>query len=239
MIISYKHRYLFVELPRTGTTAISRELCENYEGEAILKKHATYEDFLRSSEGKKCREYYRFSCIRHPMDKAVSLYFKYKTDHRSYYSSGRRKGKDNWIVRMQQNSQFKFIISANADFSDYFMRYFWVPYDDWSILSHDKFNRIIRFEDLDDGLCKVLRDLDIEQVRSLPRKNVTASRADDFFQYYTKRTRQRAKWVFGPYMDKWRYSFPPNWDMEGVGPINNMVYRAVNAFRSLYWRCYR
>jgi len=239
MIISHKHRYLFVELPRTGTTAISRELCEKYDGEAILKKHATYEDFLRSPEGENGRDYYTFSCIRHPMDKAVSLYYKYKTDHRSYYSSGRRKGKDNWIVRIQQSSQFKFISSANADFSDYFMRYFWIPYDDWSILSHDIFNRIIRFEALDEGLSKVLGDLNLEQVRPLPRKNITGSRAEDFYQYYPKKTRQRAKWIFGPYMKKWGYSFPPDWDMGDVGLINKLVYKTANAFRSLYWKYYR
>ena len=49
MVISHRHRYLFVELPRTGSTAIHRELIELYDGTAILQKHATYEDFLRGA----------------------------------------------------------------------------------------------------------------------------------------------------------------------------------------------
>lgn len=239
MIISHKHKYLFVELPRTGTTAISRELCENYDGESILKKHATYEDFLRDPEGKNRAHYYVFSCIRNPLDKAVSLYFKYSTDHRSYYSSGRRKGKDNWIVRMQQKSQFKFVSDANNDFGDYFKRYFWVPYDDWSILSHQKFNRIIRFEALDRGLSQVLEELGIAQVRPLPRKNITGSRSEDFYQYYPEDTWRRAKWVYGPYMKKWGYEFPPQWNVGDPGTINMLVYHATNLFRGLYWRYYR
>ena len=36
MIISHEHKYVFVEFPRTGTTAISKELCLNYFGKRIL-----------------------------------------------------------------------------------------------------------------------------------------------------------------------------------------------------------
>ena len=44
MVLSHKQEYLFVELPRTGSTTISKELCTHYAGEKILSKHATYED---------------------------------------------------------------------------------------------------------------------------------------------------------------------------------------------------
>ncbi len=55
MIISHKHKYLFVELPRTGSTAIYEELCQHYDGTQILFRHATYDDFLKvaSEEEKK------------------------------------------------------------------------------------------------------------------------------------------------------------------------------------------
>lgn len=47
MVISHKYEYLFVELPRTGTTAIHNELLEKYDGQGILSKHANYRDFLK------------------------------------------------------------------------------------------------------------------------------------------------------------------------------------------------
>ena len=83
MIISHIHRYLFVELPRTGSSAVSKELILNYDAENILRKHATYRDFLKQAS-KQEKEYFVFSSIRNPMDKILSLYFKYKTDHRRY-----------------------------------------------------------------------------------------------------------------------------------------------------------
>lgn len=42
VIISHEHKYVFAELPHTGSTAVSRELRENYAGEKILGKHSTY-----------------------------------------------------------------------------------------------------------------------------------------------------------------------------------------------------
>ena len=40
MVISHKHRYVFVEIPHTGSHAISKELCEFYDGQIIHRKHA-------------------------------------------------------------------------------------------------------------------------------------------------------------------------------------------------------
>ena len=85
MIISHTHRYLFVELPRTGSTAISRELVQNYEGAHILWKHATYQDFLKVAKPEE-KEYFVFSGIRNPLDDAVSRYFKIMTDHRERFT---------------------------------------------------------------------------------------------------------------------------------------------------------
>ena len=49
MIISHKHKYVFIELPMTGSTAINNELRENYDGIYVLKKHSSYRDFLKDA----------------------------------------------------------------------------------------------------------------------------------------------------------------------------------------------
>ena len=49
MIISHKYKYLFIETPHTGSTAISNELQENYDGQRILHKHAYYFEFARQA----------------------------------------------------------------------------------------------------------------------------------------------------------------------------------------------
>ena len=49
MIISHKYKYLFIGLPLAASTAISKELCEQYEGVPILSKHSIYQDFLKTA----------------------------------------------------------------------------------------------------------------------------------------------------------------------------------------------
>ena len=90
MIISRKHNYVFVEMPRTGCTAVGKELLSQYGGERILRKHSTYPDFLRIATDDEKR-YFVFSGVRNPLDDAVSHYFKLKTDHHSRFSDPTRR----------------------------------------------------------------------------------------------------------------------------------------------------
>ncbi|NJN96772.1 MAG: hypothetical protein HC875_23010 [Anaerolineales bacterium] len=79
MIISHTHRYVFVQLPHAGSTAIGTELVENYEGVTILHKHAHYLEFLRIASADE-KKYFVFSSIRNPLDEAVSIYTHFKTN---------------------------------------------------------------------------------------------------------------------------------------------------------------
>ena len=82
MIISHKHKYLFIEVPRTGTTTISDILCRHYDGERILRKHSSYWNFLVKMKPE-WKEYIVFSSIRNPMDSVVSLYFKLRNSQKN------------------------------------------------------------------------------------------------------------------------------------------------------------
>ena len=71
MMISHQHRYVYIEVPRTGSSAVRRELREMYDAEPILRKHATYRDFLRQASADE-KTYFAFSGIRNPLDVAVT-----------------------------------------------------------------------------------------------------------------------------------------------------------------------
>jgi hypothetical protein len=232
MVISHKHRYLFVELPRTGSTAISNELCTNYDGGKILSKHATYEDWRRIASPNE-RGYFSFSCIRNPLDDAVSLYFKYKSDHRHRFSQDKlRRG----AFRTISMKRYNYVKTTDADFPSYFMRVYRIPYSNWSSLSHKKLDYVIRFEDLQTGFSRVLNLLGLEQIRPLPINNVTQGKKKHFVSYYSPEIIPRAKWVFGPFVREWSYEFPAHWGNEPVPLPSLVLYRVCNVFRSIYWR---
>jgi hypothetical protein len=236
VIISHTHKYLFIELPRTGSTAVANELCESYDGRRILKKHATYRQFLKKATEEE-KGYFVFSGIRNPLDKIVSLFFKYKTNQRGYDSPELYKNSNVFIAWLTK-SQFSYVQRNDADFADFFTRFYHLPYDDWSSLDHTHLDFIIHFERLEEDFAEALKRIGIESVRPLPVHNKTAQRDRDFWTYYTPGIRDRAVWVFGPYLKRWGYSFPAEWNKE-VSLASEIAYRGTNAVRHVYWRYLR
>ncbi len=237
MIISHKHKYLFVELPHTGSTAIRRELRQQYDGIPILFKHATYYDFQRIASQKE-KEYFVFSGIRNPLDEAVSLYFKYKTDHEARFSESRKIEK-NRLVRSLALKKFNFIKDHNADFPTYFMKHYWRPYNSWSSLSHKDFDFVIRFENLSQDFAQALQLIGLEPKRPLPVVNRTGARKENYLSYYSPEIQSRASRVFGPYMQQWGYEFPPQWNHQPVPWWNQLEFSLWSQAGLLYWKYIR
>lgn len=236
MWISHKHKYVFVQLPRTGSTAIGQELRDFYDGTKILHKHARYEDFLKIANPEE-KKYFVFSCIRNPMDDVVSIYTKYKTDPREWYTDPEKIQRFNPLERYTNKKLYEFIQNNNADFSDFFLKFYRIPYNNWSELSHHKFDFIIRFENIQNDFAKALELIGIEQIRPLPLKNKTPGREKKFLTYYnTPVVIKRAKHVFGPFMKKWGYEFPPEWEDYNVSWLQQTEFKFYNLPRRLYWR---
>jgi len=66
VIISHKYKYVFIGLPLAASTAISKELCEKYDGKPILSKHSIYQDFLKIAT-KEEKGYKVIACARNPL----------------------------------------------------------------------------------------------------------------------------------------------------------------------------
>ena len=58
---------------KTASSAVAAELCENYAGEMILKKHSTIAEFRRQATEDE-KSYFTFAGVRNPLDVAVSRY---------------------------------------------------------------------------------------------------------------------------------------------------------------------
>lgn len=232
MIISHKHKYLFVELPLTASTAISKELCDTYDGAPILRKHARYHEFLKIAKPDE-KNYFVFSCIRNPLDTIASQYFKRKTNHKGNYTKMER-----WLgrgrhVRRHALEEFDFVKNTGADFPAFFKKFYKLPYDNWSSLAHKEFDFVIRFENLQDDFAEVLELLGIEQKRPLPLVNKTSEK-QDFLAYYTPEIYEQARRVCGPFMKKWGYDFPPEWGDNSVPWSSQIQFYVLGFWRKLF-----
>ena len=245
MIISHRYKYLFIELPMTGSTAIRAELRENYHGTPILQKHATYYDFLKVANAEE-REYFVFSGIRNPLDQTVSHYFKFKTNHRDQFTRPPKPGqpKKSLVFRLAYHishyKRYQYIRDSEADFATFFLKFYTIPYNNWSSMAHQRFDGVIRFEHLEEDFANVLKLMGIEQKRPLPTKNKTKQKVEDFWQYYdTPQMQQRARRVFGPFMEIWNYQFPPEWGDFSLSKWQRAEFAFYNSFRNIYWRYLR
>lgn len=224
MIVSDKHNYLFVELPHTGSTAISKELCENYDGKQILKKHSLFHEFEKKIKNEK--KYYVFSCIRNPLDEVVSIYLKYKTDQITEYIQ---------LVNYKRASLERYNFSKNNSYQAYLKRFYKLPYDNWSCLAHKQFSYVIRFENLQKDFETVLEQLGLEQKRPLPIVNTTKQK-NHYLTYYPPEIQGYAKYVFGPFMKRWNYTFPVEWGGHSTPFWGELLFDIFRLPRKLYWR---
>lgn len=233
MVISHRYKYVFIELPRTGSTAISKELQEFYDGERILKKHARYSEFLAQASDEE-KKYFAFSGIRNPMDRTLSFYFKLKNDHKNRFSS--MKSKKEYLKDIYFKRLYDLVQDPNVTFQDYFLKRFTLPYDDWSSLDHHRMNAIIRFENMTEDFDATLRNIGIEPVRQLPKGNATKGREEAGFESYFEPVKDHAVKIFGPFMKQSGYEFPAEWNVSEIPTSSERRFKLLKLVRKPFWR---
>jgi hypothetical protein len=238
MIVSHQHKYLFVEIPHTGTTAIREELCEFYSGQPILWRHSYYSDFLKIANLDE-RNYFIFCGIRNPLDITVSQYFRMVTNHNEIYTNPEIISKRNSRDQRRVRRLYHVVKGRNIDFPTYFLKYFKRPYNSWASLMHGSFDGLIRFENLQEDFARVLQIIGLEPVRPLSIRNPTKERRKDFWSYYTPEIIPRAKRVFGPFMKQWGYEFPSDWGEAEITWFKQFEFQFFTLLKKVKWTYFR
>jgi hypothetical protein len=231
MIISHKYKFLFIEIDLTASWAIHHELIQNYEGQSILHKHATYSEFRRQASGEQLT-YFVFATVRNPLDKIVSRYFKLKNNQKEAFSDANSLPQG--IIDYSDLNKYQYVRSFGIDFENYFRKYYKIPYSDMIDLSSKYLNYVIYYENIQQAFTKLLTEFKVEQIRPLAHINKTPEKLRDFLAYYPPAIVPLVKRVCGPYMKKWNYQFPEQWGDNRVSIVEDMEYRALNKIRFLY-----
>ena len=94
MLISHKHKFITIDIPKTGTTSVNYALhCIEEEHDFTVEmsqkasmRHATYSQCIAKFPN--CKNYFSFAFVRNPWDRLVSYWFFKK------YNSKRKIPKD-------------------------------------------------------------------------------------------------------------------------------------------------
>ena len=80
-----------------------------------------------------------------------------------------------------------------------------------------------------------MKRLNIEPVRQLPQINKTSEK-ENYTKYYTPDIKEKAVFVFGPFMKKWGYAFPAAWNIQKTDGSSFVLFELLGIIKRIYWR---
>ena len=215
MIVSREHRFVFVEVPQTGSTAIAKELLEQYGCEEVLHKHAHLREFLNQASAEE-RSYAVAAGTRHPLDRVLGYHTKLYNNHRGAYDDPERFEENGGWVSRADRAHYEFVKESGGDFGAYLRRYYGarsvkVSQYAWG---RSRYDHLIRFEELNEDFHAFLKAVGVEPLRDLPLTNPTSGREKDFWSAYPEELRAHLSYIYGPLAAEWGYRFPEDWGLK-------------------------
>ncbi len=186
------------------------ELCNLYDGERILKKHARYSDFIINASDEE-KHYFAFTGQRNPLDALVTLYFRAKYEKIEKMQANPNLEK--WKNRTKRIAKWRYINDNDMSFEQYFNLYHSVKIDrSYRKVDRARMDYVYRYENLQEDFSAILEAIGIEQKRELPQHSTkTKRKSSDFYQYFTPSMRSRVQIVYGRSYKEMGYSFPDDW----------------------------
>ena len=232
MVISHVHRFLFVEIPQTASTALAAELVNHYGGHRILRKHSDYSEFLRGASPAE-RQYRVLATVRNPLDIVVSKFLKARDDHGHNYSD-RKPRKAPWGFRFRPEARERaFIARHGPDFSAFVRKFYRRTYNNRACLlpAHA---HVLRYESLNEDFAAWMSKVGLQLVGPIPLRNPTEGRDRKFSDWYTGDLRAHASRIFGPYLRQWGYVLPADWPEFSISAVDEFFYRIDGVLRRFY-----
>ncbi len=232
MIISHKYKFVFIGLPFSASSAISKELYLQYEGIPYLRKHSLHHEFEKVAT-KIEKDYFVFAVLRNPMEIVVTAYEKMKANSKGNFTNPDLFSENGGHITKKLREKFNFIHDNKASFQEYFLNFFMKPFDNFSSLTLDKCDFVIRYENIDEDYILALEKSGVSSPKPLPVANKTVGKKRDLSLYYTHDIKERTVKVFGPFLSKYNYPFLECWGEVKVSLSSKLQFMILGFLRKL------
>lgn len=218
MRISHSNKFVFIAIPRTGSTSVRAALDNVSDVKSVYKyevtekfpfyNHITAEE-LRNvfiQRGWSWEEYIKFAVVRNPFDRCVSLYH-HRKETGSRYAVGKSKTYN--IMRrlkyeLGPKKTFKSWLMGNQSKIDMCASVSQFTKDDSGQMLVDRF---LRFENIHEDFLALSEEIGIaEHADALMKKNSTKSRKD-YRDYYDDETIEFVKNKYSFEINEFNYEF--------------------------------
>ena len=232
MIISHKYKFVFIGLPFSASSAISKELYLKYDAKPILQKHSLYYEFLKHASERE-KKYFVFAVLRNPMEIVVSIYEKMLNNAGGNYTNKKLYKENGGHITKIQRRKFKYIHEKKANFQQFFLKFHTLPYDNLSSLTLNYCDYIIKYENLDKDYLTALKFCGIKNPTPLPVANKTIGKDASWEKYYLEEIRNHAVYVFGPFMQRYGYDFPKSWEQTKISFYSKILYKLISLLKNI------
>ena len=185
-MISHKHKFIFIHIPRTGGTSIESQF--NYDGDSDGKKHWCLNDFKNDLTSNQFNDYFKFSFVRNPWDITISKYFS------PYYSKINKLSNKSLLYFLE--NYFPAHNEAGESFHDYF--------------DPSEMHFIGRFETRKTDLVYISNKIGIklDSKFSVKSKEMQKKRSNKHYtEYYDDETKQMVREKYAKDIEHFEYEF--------------------------------
>ncbi len=195
MIISHKHKYIFVGLPFSGSSAISKELIEKYDGESIFTKHSNIQSVIKHKTIN-IKNYFVFAVYRDPIDINKSIYSKYINNTKEVFTDEKYLIINGGHISRKSVNLYHYIKSNNTTFEEFLKlnNKSFLPYDNVFSINEKHLDYVINFNKINSDFEIALTKIGLKSSRPLPIYNKTKDKVsiknldniDLFYPYYNR-----------------------------------------------------
>ncbi|MEN8154326.1 MAG: hypothetical protein ABFR75_09915 [Acidobacteriota bacterium] len=231
MVINEEHKLLFIGIPYSASSAIIKELIENYKCTPLMHKHANIPFLLKKRKDINLQEYHITAVKRNPIEIEFSVYNKMKTNAYGVFTNEDFFLEKGGHVRRKARQTFQKIHNNKWTFIDYLKNtYSIIPYDNFLSENKKYVDQWIDFENLEAGFSKMLKTTGIIQKRPLPVYNKTKKviSGDEVPE-------KMIRHIFGPfifYNDLNKY----NYSVKNIGLINYLKFLIFRKIKHFKWK---
>ena len=231
MVINKKYKLLFIGIPYSASSAIIKELIENYNSEPLLHKHANIPYLIEIFKGLDINQFHITAVQRDPVDIVFTVFNKLKTNANGVYTDRKYFLENGGHVSKKARRTFHQVKKNNWDFLEYLKNvYSFIPYDSYISENRNYVNQWIYFDELNKGFSEMLRKAGIDQKKKLPLYNPTNK-----VEGKSDVPEKLIKMIFGPFLI---YNKIKNYNhsISDIGYINYFKFLIFRRIRAYKWK---
>jgi hypothetical protein len=201
MIIN-SQKFIFVHIPKTGGTSIEKLFNNSFYGwdkkHCLWKQHCSIHQ-MQSVYGIDIDNYYKFSIVRNPWDRAVSDYKWWTRASSPFFDFLKNTTFEDYLLIRNGYEKINHLNDSAGRADHFYAQYSFIEIDGANCM-----NRIIRFENLQKDFNIVCDEISLRK-QQLPHTNKTKHK--HYTEYYDDKTREIAAERYAKDIEYFGYKF--------------------------------